>query len=201
MNQLQIADIQELTMSSREIAELCEKEHRNVKRDVEKMFTDLQIDALKYEHTYFDQLNRKQVEYALPKDLTLTLIAGYRTDIRYKIVSRWLELETRAVSPTEMLLEQCKRMVAQERKLKLVEDRQDDFEKKLAEFDGETGYQTVTAFCRTHHDPLPLSEANALGRKATALCKSRNIKIGSIPDERFGRVNSYPIEILKEVAR
>ena len=29
----------------------------------------------------------------LPKDLTLTLVAGYRADIRLKIIRRWMDLE------------------------------------------------------------------------------------------------------------
>lgn len=82
-----------LTMSSREIAELCEKRHDNVKRDVEKMLGDLGIDALKFEDIYKDQRNREQKGYRLPKDLTLTLVSGYNVQLRKKIIDRWLELE------------------------------------------------------------------------------------------------------------
>lgn len=37
-------------MSSREIAELCEKEHRHVTRDIEAMFSQLDIPAEGYAH-------------------------------------------------------------------------------------------------------------------------------------------------------
>lgn len=37
-----------LTMSSREIAELCEKEHRHVARDIEVMFEQLEINPKGY---------------------------------------------------------------------------------------------------------------------------------------------------------
>ena len=37
MNNLITLNNETLTMSSREIAELCEKEHRNVCRDIEKL--------------------------------------------------------------------------------------------------------------------------------------------------------------------
>lgn len=50
---------QEPTMSSREIAELTSKQHGHVKRDVEKMFEDLEIDATKFGCIYFDSMNRK----------------------------------------------------------------------------------------------------------------------------------------------
>lgn len=39
-----------ITMSSREIAELCEKEHRHVTRDIEAMFSQLDIPAEGYAH-------------------------------------------------------------------------------------------------------------------------------------------------------
>ncbi|EBC0167624.1 Rha family transcriptional regulator, partial [Salmonella enterica subsp. enterica] len=50
-------------MSSREIAELTGKQHKNVKRDIEKMLSDLQEDALRFEHIYLDVQNRQQIEY------------------------------------------------------------------------------------------------------------------------------------------
>ena len=64
------------TMSSREIAHLCEKEHFNVKRDCEVMFKGLNLDALKFEGIYLDTMNRQQTEYLLDEELTMTLVNG-----------------------------------------------------------------------------------------------------------------------------
>ncbi len=83
-----------LTMSSREIADLCEKDHKNVKRDVEAMCSGLEINALTFERIYKDSRNRDQTEYYLPKDLTLTLVAGYNVKLRKRIIDRWMELES-----------------------------------------------------------------------------------------------------------
>lgn len=85
-----------LTMSSREIAEVCGKQHQHVKRDIEKMLNDIESgDASKFGHTYYDSQNREQTEYRLPKDLTMTLITGYRADLRYKVIKRLEELEAK----------------------------------------------------------------------------------------------------------
>lgn len=83
-----------VTMSSREIAVLCEKEHRNVKRDVLKMLQALSLDALSFEHIYLDGIGRSQTEYMLDRDLTETLITGYSVPLRFRVVTRLRELET-----------------------------------------------------------------------------------------------------------
>lgn len=80
-------------MSSREIAELCEKQHQHVKRDIENMLTQLKLDTSKFGHIYLDRMNRQQIEYLLDKDLTLTLVAGYNATLRYRIIQRWQQLE------------------------------------------------------------------------------------------------------------
>lgn len=84
-----------LTMSSREIAELTEKLHKNVKRDIEKMFAELQEDALTFEHIYLDSMNRQQTEYLLDRDHTICLLTGYSSVHRMRVIKRWQELEQR----------------------------------------------------------------------------------------------------------
>lgn len=83
-----------LTMSSREIAELTGKRHDNVVRDIEKMLNDVGMGLLNFEDTYINPQNGQEYRcYKLPKNLTLNLIAGYRADMRLKIIDRWMELE------------------------------------------------------------------------------------------------------------
>ena len=84
-------------MSSREIAELTGKLHKNVKRDVIGMLSDLNVDALSFEHIYLDGQNRKQVEYLLDREHTDCLLTGYSTGLRMKVIRRWHELEGRVV--------------------------------------------------------------------------------------------------------
>lgn len=85
------------TMSSREIADLCEKRHDHVLRDIEKMLADIndpRFGAVGLEAQYHDAKGERRKEYRLPKDLTVTLITGYRADLRYKVIKRLEELET-----------------------------------------------------------------------------------------------------------
>ncbi len=104
MNMPTITQFQEnqKTMSSREIAELCEKEHFHVKRDCEVVFRGLNLDASKFGCTYLDSMNREQTEYLLDEELTMTLITGYSILLRNRVIKRWKELEDKASKPVEL---------------------------------------------------------------------------------------------------
>ena len=65
----QFGNSEQKTMSTRIIAELCEKEHFHVKRDCEVMFASLNLDASKFGGIYFDTMNRQQTEYLLDEEL------------------------------------------------------------------------------------------------------------------------------------
>ena len=79
----------------------------------------------------------------------------------------------------------------QRRQIEAIAQRQDDM-------DGDTGYMTALAFCRRENIPAPLSRARRLGIMASEMCRDLGIRTGRIPDERWGSVNSYPIEVLRE---
>jgi phage antirepressor YoqD-like protein len=89
-------------MSTREIAELCEKEHYHVKRDCETMFKGLKLDASNFGGIYFDGLNRQQTEYLLDEELTMTLVTGYSIVLRNRVIKRWKELEENTQKPAEL---------------------------------------------------------------------------------------------------
>lgn len=84
-----------LTMTSREIAELTGKDHKNIIRDIETTLLQAEIDALKFEHIYIDTQNRSQREYRLPKRECDLVISGYSVKYRLAIIDRWHELENK----------------------------------------------------------------------------------------------------------
>lgn len=119
-----------VTMSSREIAELTGKEHRNVRRDIEKMLSELGEDALKFEHIYRDSMNRDQAEYRLDRDLTETLLLGYSAPLRLKVIRRLREIEATLAAPrpmttAEIVLQNAQALVDFERRQSAVEQRVD----------------------------------------------------------------------------
>lgn len=105
----QFGNPEQKTMGTREIANLCEKEHRNVKRDCDVMFASLNLDALNFEHIYFDSMNRQQTEYLLDEELTMTLVTGYSIVLRNRVIKRWKELELQANQPSYLIEDPIKR--------------------------------------------------------------------------------------------
>lgn len=85
----------EITMSSREIAELTGKRHDNVMRDIRAMLVELhgESDLLRFEGVYSGGNGESRPCFNLPKRETLILISGYSIVMRARIIDRWQELE------------------------------------------------------------------------------------------------------------
>lgn len=83
----------QLTMSSREIAELTDKRHSDVKRDISNMFEQLKVDARNFAHIYVDTMNREQSEYLLSKKYVECLLTGYSIPLRMRVIERLHQLE------------------------------------------------------------------------------------------------------------
>lgn len=84
------------TMSSREIADLVDKRHDNVMRDIRVMLVELYGEGglLTFEDTHRNEQNRQAYPiFRLPKRETLILVSGYNLTMRAKIIDRWQELE------------------------------------------------------------------------------------------------------------
>jgi anti-repressor protein len=88
---------EQATMSSREIAELTGKEHKNVLVDCDKLNANYlnlnmaEISAMETEHPTVQ--GRKIRQYLLTKMQTMDLMTGYNTELRIKVNRRWEELE------------------------------------------------------------------------------------------------------------
>ncbi|WP_244807961.1 Rha family transcriptional regulator [Caballeronia zhejiangensis] len=98
-----IAKISGPTMSSREIAELTGKEHRNVLADIRKMLAELGKAAADFSAVAKiagPNGSVREVEiFELPKRETLILVSGYSIQMRARIIDRWTELEARVGQP------------------------------------------------------------------------------------------------------
>ena len=85
------------TMSSREIAELCGKEHRHVLRDIDNLNETYEKMGLpKVGQGYYttpNTGNQQYREYLLTKEQCIDLITGYRADVRIRTMCEQLNLD------------------------------------------------------------------------------------------------------------
>lgn len=107
--ELVISDLlnNDITMTSREIAEVTGKRLYHINRDILTMLSELNLDKSKFGSIYFDNKNRQQIEYLLDEELTLTLVTGYSIKLRNAVIKRWKQLENQNVSLQDEINKIC----------------------------------------------------------------------------------------------
>ena len=94
----------DLVMTSRELAELTNKEHKNVIRDIRKEKEKLEMEGISTEllfelSEYQDSTGRTLPMFLLSKDGVMMLAMKYDTITRYKITQKLNELENKIKLP------------------------------------------------------------------------------------------------------
>ena len=200
-----IASASQATMSSREIAELTGKEHKNVKRDIENMLKELGKDALSFERIYLDLMNRQQTEYHLDRELTQTLITGYSIPLRHKVIQRLNELESGGGQQLATIKDpQLAAMVTMLTQLDVVKQEQAAQRSEMAEIRAKLTatpdeYYTVAGYASLRGISLDTKRANLLGRKAAKVSREHGLDIGKAHSAIHGTVNTYHVDVLCEV--
>ena len=60
-------------------------------------------------------------------------------------------------------------------------------------------YYSIKGYSALKKIKLTFSEAKSIGKKSSKLSRQKGIEIRKVPDEQYGEVNSYHIEILEKV--
>lgn len=98
---LQNTGAAEATMSSREIADICEARHNDVIASIERLINEgvLRLGRNTARPHLPDGGGRPTMVYDLAKRDCLIVISGYSAALRAKIIDRWIELEAAAPAP------------------------------------------------------------------------------------------------------
>ena len=126
-----------LSMTSREIAALTNKEHKHVKRDIEVMLEQLDLDKSNFGRIYLDSLNRQQTEYALDRELTEVLVTGYSPKLRLAVIRRLKELEQQVAKPVlpTTYLEALKALISSEEQKQVIQHQLEAAAPKINHYD------------------------------------------------------------------
>lgn len=107
------------------------------------------------------------------------------------------------LSPSELILRLAQMNVENDRKMKELSDNQQRLESEIEEIRQRTTTDlhksTIVAYVSRNNIKLDVKLYGAMGRKASSICKKRNIPVTKINDIRWGNVNVFPDEVLDEV--
>lgn len=209
-----------LKMSSREIAELTGKEHKNVCRVIRDLITDhildAQLEPLKFEYRgqWFDY-------YELNKRDSFVVVARLSPEFTAHIVDRWQELEQQ-LNPVFNLpqdLPTALRTLADTHE----QLQQAQFEREIAVktkahiSDKKTATAMATASNAVQENTRLKDQLGQSKKNATTLsvermtgktytwqplnkwCKAHGVKPQKVHDDRYGKVNTYPYQAWMDV--
>ena len=146
---------------------------------------------------------RPSTDHQLTLDMAKEICMIQRSEIGKKCREYFIAVEKayrekqKSLSPAEFLLEQAKMFVEQERRINSIENKVNILEAKV-ETRPENCY-TIAGYASLRGKRIDVSRANMLGRKAAKLSKEYGYEISQTHDPRFGSVNVYHADILKEV--
>ena len=180
------------------------------------------------ESTYLNERNQSQPMFVMNRDgftlLAMSFNGKKALDFKIAYIDAFNNMEaelnsqqTKQLSAAESLLQSVQLLVAHERQLAILEHNQKNMQGAISSlYDKVYGMQfetdmvkqklnneidryTVIGYCSAHNIPMTRKEAAIIGGTCSRMCKKRNIPLESIADPRFGKVNTYPSELIAEV--
>ena len=196
-------------MSSREIAEIVGKEHKNILADIRDEVEKLENKGIRAElifqpGEYLDKNNQKRPMYILTREGVLQLAARYSAVVRFRLIEK-VTVPGNSLSVPHQLLAQAQYLVNVENRLSTVEGNMAGLQKGISRLEHNerrtitSNHLTVIAYANMKGINPGTYNSSAIGRKATKLCRDRELLIGTVVDSRYGYINTYPVEILDEI--
>ena len=182
------------------------------------------------ESTYLTEQNKVQPMFIMNRDGFTLLAMGFTGEkaLEFKIayINAFNKMETelksqqtKQLSAAESLLQSVQLLVAHERQIEILEHNQKNMQGALRslsdrvysmqfetdmvkqKINNEIDRYTVIGYCSAHNIPMTRKEAAIIGGACARMCKKRKIFVESIADPRFGKVNTYPSELIAEAIK
>lgn len=213
----------EIFANSLQIAEVFDKGHHNVLRLISNLPKDEFFTQNFKESSYLNKQNRKQPCYNLTRDGFSLLVMGftgqkaYRWKIEFIKAFNLMEAElTRLkaaeqnsqppLTQIEILQSSVAILAQQEKRVSLLEDKTGDLYKEQLKVKhninrllNNDNYMTLIAFMNLHSINQKGYHLPSLGKKAKKLSLEQGAFMGAVIDPKYGRINTYSTEILKQI--
>ena len=168
---------------------------------------------------------KKAKYFIMNKDAFTLLAMGFTgakaVEFKIKYINEFNQMEAelksqqaKQLTAAESLLQSVQLLVAHERQLSLLETQQKNMQGAIntlydevygmkfqtdlmrQKLNNEIERYTVIGYCSLHKIDITRKEAAIIGGACARMCKKENIATESIADPRFGKVNTYPSEII-----
>ena len=196
-----ICDILELTNPTAVAQRLDEDERAkfNLGRQGETNFTN--------ESGLYALIVRSDKKEAKPfrKWITSEVIPAIRKTGKY-------EEKKKPLTQAELILQQAQWMVEAESRINNIENNViglantiEDNDKSIKRLENNqrrtvtSNHLTVIAYANIKGIKPKSYHAPSIGKKATKICREKDLLIGTTVDSRYGLINTYPVEVLDEI--
>lgn len=112
--------------------------------------------------------------------------------------------QVKPLTQLEILAQSTQILIEQDKAIKELNTKQEEQGEAIRQLTAQAKtspneYFTVAGYASLRGAKIDISKAGLMGRKASKLSHEYGVEIGKISDPRFGRVNTYHTDVLKEV--
>lgn len=202
--------------NSLQIAEVFEKRHADILRAIENLPNDdfrQRNFALTERTAKFGTVIRSEPFYNLTRDGFSLLVMSFTGEKAYKwkiaYINAFNKMEAilkEPMSEIDILIKQAELLKENQQKMKALEAKTDELHKeqlkarnninRILANDKEL---TVIAYASLNGIKANSYNAAIIGKKAAKLSREQGAYTGAVIDPRFGRINTYDTDILKQV--
>lgn len=156
-----------------------------------------------------DSLGREQDTTVINESGVYALVFGSKLESAKKF-KHWITSEVlpqirktgsyaMAKSPTELIVLMAQELDKQAKAVEEVKADMKRLEAKITTIPSE--YYTIAGYANLKGKKIDVTRANQLGRYAANLSRKYGYDIGRVSDPRYGSVNSYHMDVLRDVFR
>ena len=214
-----------LVTTSNRVAEELGVNHKDLLEKIDsyvRKFNSAELSAQFYIPSNYRSLNGRTVRnYLVTEKGIAQLIGGYNASVPNAFLlnvayinefERMKNVLKKPMSIPEQLLMNAQWMVEAENRINNVENEVAETRENIGVMQKEisriehnerrtitSNHLTVIAYANMKGINPGTYNSSAIGRKATKLCRDRELLIGTVVDSKYGYINTYPIEVLDEI--
>lgn len=203
----------EVFTNSLQVAEVFGKRHDNVMQIIKALPKD-NFNALNFKAVnYKDAKGELRPCYNLTRDGFSLLVMSFTGEKAYKFKIAYIDAFNKMeailkepMSEIDILIKQAKLLKENQQKMKALEAKTDEIHKEQLKTShninrilNNDNYMTVIAYANLKGIKSNSYKSAVIGKKAAKLSREQGAYTGAVIDPRFGRINTYDTNILKQV--